>query len=56
MLSTFGARLVELMFRDREGNVENIVLGYDTEQNYRDNPDWYVGAHCRKGSRTPRRR
>jgi aldose 1-epimerase len=44
VLSTFGARLVELMFRDREGNVENIVLGYDTEQNYRDNPDWYVGA------------
>jgi aldose 1-epimerase len=44
VLSTFGARLVELMFRDREGNLDNIVLGYDSEQDYRDNPGGYFGA------------
>jgi aldose 1-epimerase len=44
VLSTFGARLVELMFRDREGNLDNIVLGYDSEQHYRDNPGGYLGA------------
>ena len=44
LLSTFGARLVELMARDRNGNPGNIVLGYDTEQEYRDNPGGYFGA------------
>ncbi len=44
VLSTFGARLVELMFRDSEGNLDNIVLGYDSEQHYRDNPGGYIGA------------
>lgn len=44
VLSSFGARLVELSFRDRDGNIENIVLGYDSEQDYRDNPGGYLGA------------
>jgi len=44
VLSTFGARIVELMARDREGVPGNIVLGHDTEQEYRDDPGPYFGA------------
>ena len=44
VVSTFGARLVELMFRDKAGTVENIVLGYDSEEAYQENPDGYFGA------------
>jgi aldose 1-epimerase len=44
LLSTFGARLVELMARDRRGELGNIVLGHDTEQEYRDDPGPYFGA------------
>lgn len=44
LLSTFGARLVELLAPDRDGTLGNIVLGHDTEQQYRDNPAPYFGA------------
>ena len=44
VVSTYGARLVELLAQDAEGTLENIVLGYDTEEQYRRNPDSYFGA------------
>ena len=44
VISTFGARIVELMARDRNGVLGNIVLGHDTEQAYRDTPGPYFGA------------
>ena len=44
LLSTFGARLIELLARDRDGRLGNIVLGHDTEQSYRDDPGPYFGA------------
>ncbi len=44
VISTFGARIVELMARDRNGELGNIVLGHDTEQAYRDAPGPYFGA------------
>lgn len=44
VISTFGARIVELMARDRDGVLGNIVLGHDTEQAYRDAPGPYFGA------------
>jgi aldose 1-epimerase len=44
LLSTFGARVVELMAPDRDGVLGNIVLGYDTEEQYRDDPGSYFGA------------
>lgn len=44
LLSTFGARVVELLAPDRCGTLGNIVLGHDTEQQYRDDPGTYFGA------------
>ncbi|TFD63541.1 aldose epimerase family protein [Cryobacterium ruanii] len=44
LLSTFGARLVELLAPDRDGALGNIVLGHDTEQQYRADPGPYFGA------------
>lgn len=44
LLSTFGARVVELLTADRGGALGNIVLGHDTEQQYRDDPGNYFGA------------
>jgi aldose 1-epimerase len=42
--SVFGARLVELRVPDRNGNLENIVLGFDDDEAYRRRPDLYFGA------------
>ncbi|MBX3100344.1 MAG: galactose mutarotase [Salinibacterium sp.] len=44
LLSTFGARLVELMARDRDGVPGNVVLGHTSEQEYRNDPGPYFGA------------
>lgn len=44
LVSTFGARLVELVAPDRTGICSNIVLGYDTEEQYRTDPGGYYGA------------
>ena len=44
LLSTFGARVVELLARDRDGALANIVLGYDSEEQYRTDPGGYFGA------------
>jgi len=44
VLSTYGARLVELLAQDAAGSWGNIVLGHDTEEEYRENPNSYYGA------------
>lgn len=43
-VSTFGARLVELMVPDRLGRLSNVVLGFDTPEDYREHVDLYFGA------------
>lgn len=42
-LSSFGAIITKLIVPDREGNSENIVLGYEHPADY-DNNDYYFGA------------
>ena len=42
--SSFGARLVELMAPDRFGKLSNVVLGFDTHDEYLNNVDIYLGA------------
>jgi aldose 1-epimerase len=42
--SPFGARLVELCLPDRDGNLDNLVLGFDDEDTYRNNVALYFGA------------
>lgn len=42
--STFGARLVELRVPDRDGDTENVVLGFDDDEGYRANVNLYFGA------------
>ena len=50
-LITFGARLTELHVPDRDGALDDIVLGFDTLQEYIDT-DAYFGATCgRYGNR-----
>ena len=43
-VTTYGARLVELMTPDRSGRTSNIVLGFDTTEAYREHVDLYLGA------------
>jgi aldose 1-epimerase len=43
-LSTFGARLVELRLPDRDGQLENVVLGFDDVESYRRHVGLYFGA------------
>lgn len=40
----FGARLVELRTPDRNGALGNVVLGFDTQDDYRSHVDLYFGA------------
>ena len=42
--SAFGARLVELRVPDRDGSLDNVVLGFDDDKGYRDNVDLFFGA------------
>ena len=42
--SAFGARLVELRVPDRAGSLDNVVLGFDDDAEYRGRPDLYFGA------------
>jgi aldose 1-epimerase len=52
-LITFGARLCELHTPDRNGNLDDIVLGFDSIQEYAAT-DTYFGASCgRYGNRIP---
>ena len=43
-LSSFGARLVELMVPDSCGKLSNVVLGFDTHDEYLNNVNTYLGA------------
>lgn len=43
-LSNYGARLVELLVPDRFGNLSNVVLGFDTHEEYVKNVNIYLGA------------
>lgn len=42
--SNFGARLIDLMVPDRIGNCSNVVLGFDTHEEYLINVGNYFGA------------
>jgi aldose 1-epimerase len=44
LVSTFGARLVELLTRDRTGTRSNVVLGFDSESEYRNRVNLYFGS------------
>ena len=45
-LSSFGATVVSVMHPDGNGNIDDVVLGYDTRKEY-DHPDNpYFGATC----------
>jgi aldose 1-epimerase len=43
-VTNFGARVVELFAPDKAGNFEDVVLGFDNLQDYRDSPGGYFGA------------
>lgn len=43
-ITNYGARLVELLVPDREGNMENIVVGYSSMNEFLDNGDNSFGA------------
>jgi len=43
-VGSFGARLVELAVPDRDGKLDNVVLGFADAESYRQNVDLYFGA------------
>jgi aldose 1-epimerase len=43
-LSNYGARLIEFLVPDRSGNLSNVVLGFDTHDEYVENVNIYLGA------------
>ncbi len=46
-VSTFGARVMKLFVEDRDGNVADVVLGYNTNEEYLDNKgERFLGAVC----------
>ena len=44
VVSTFGARIVELWVPDRNGELGNVVLGLPTPQHYADRANLYLGC------------
>ncbi|MEZ4596283.1 MAG: aldose epimerase family protein [Chloroflexota bacterium] len=44
LVSTWGAALVALQAPDRDGRFDDVVLGFDTVEEYRDNARLYFGA------------
>jgi aldose 1-epimerase len=44
LVSTFGARIVELWVPDREGKLGNVVVGLPTPQHYADRANLYLGC------------
>ncbi len=42
-LTNYGARVVGIYLPDKNGELENVVLGFDSLQNYIDSPDPYFG-------------
>ncbi|WP_299664919.1 aldose epimerase family protein [uncultured Polaribacter sp.] len=43
-ITNYGGRIVNLFTPDKKGNLEDIVLGYDTIKEYIENPDHFFGA------------
>ncbi len=43
-VTNFGARVVELFVPDKDGNFEDVVLGYETLEDYLNHPNSYFGA------------
>lgn len=43
-LSTLGVTVVELLIPDRDGTLSNVVLGFDTAEQYRSHSNFYFGA------------
>lgn len=43
-VTNFGARVVELFAPDKNGNLEDVVLGYDNLEDYINTPTSYYGA------------
>ena len=43
-ITTYGARLVSLQTADKNGNMGNVVLGYDSVKGYLDDPGPHFGA------------
>ncbi len=43
-VTNFGARVISLYTPDRDGNFEDVVLGYDNLGEYMENPGSYFGA------------
>ncbi|MGS2740428.1 aldose epimerase family protein [Sinomicrobium sp. M5D2P17] len=39
----YGATIQQLIVKDKDGNDVNVVLGFETEEDYKDNP-FYIGA------------
>lgn len=44
LLSSWGAGIVALRAPDRDGRFEDVVLGFDTVEGYREHPGLYLGA------------
>lgn len=43
-LSTYGARIVSLRVADANGQIDDVVLGYETHQDYLESTEIYYGA------------
>jgi aldose 1-epimerase len=43
-VSSYGARLIELLVPDRSGTQDNVVLGFDAVSSYKQHPNLYLGA------------
>jgi len=40
----YGGIIRKILTKDRKGNVENVVLNFETLQEYEDNPDYHIGG------------
>lgn len=43
-ITNYGARVVSLFVKDKDGNFDDIVLGYDTIDDYLTKPELFLGA------------
>lgn len=44
LVSSFGVTILEVWAEDRNGHADNVVLGYETMEDYMDRPGTYFGA------------
>jgi aldose 1-epimerase len=43
-LTNYGGRVMKILVPDKEGEIGDVVLGFDTLEEYREHPDTYFGA------------